>query len=171
MRHGLTRSESKDHDIELNDPRLARLVKKSRDLPGEELFQYLDDAGAPHPIDSALVNAYIREIAGESYTAKDFRTWAGTLLAARALEREAAESGGEPLSKAAIARAVKDVARDLGNTPTVCRKCYIHPVVLDVFNDVNALVEWSHSRTRRRKLAGLSGEEAALLHFLEQQKG
>jgi len=106
IRFSFRGKSGKDHDIEFSDPRLAKLVKKSRDLPGEELFQYVDDDGDPHPIDSAQVNAYIREIAGDEFTAKDFRTWAGTVLAARALEREVAAVGGEPLTKAAIARAV-----------------------------------------------------------------
>lgn len=157
----------KDHDIEVNDPRLARLVKKSRDLPGEELFQYVDDDGEPHPIDSAQVNAYIREVAGDEFTAKDFRTWAGTLLAARALELEAKEGKGEPLTKAAISRAVKRVSGDLGNTPAVCRKCYIHPVVIEAFSSEDALARWKTAKAHAKRMSGLSAEEATLLHFLE----
>ncbi len=170
IRFAFRGKSGKDHDIELNDPRLARLVKKSRDLPGEELFQYVDDDGNPHPIDSALVNAYIREIAGDEFTAKDFRTWAGTLLAARAMEKIAKEDGEAALSKAAISRAVKEVAGQLGNTPAVCRKCYIHPVVLDVFADADALAEWRAAKARTKRVSGLSSEEAALLQFLEGKR-
>lgn len=170
IRFSFRGKSGKEHDIELNDPRLAKLVKKSRDLPGEELFQYVDDDGEPHPVDSAQVNAYIREIAGDEFTAKDFRTWAGTVLASRALELELAEGDGEPLTKAAIARAVKDVSGHLGNTPAVCRRCYIHPVVLDAFTDEDALEQWRAAKSKPRKVAGLSSEEVALLHFLEQKQ-
>lgn len=170
MRFAFRGKSGKEHDVELNDPRLARLVKKSRDLPGEELFQYVDEDGAPHPIDSTLVNAYIRDIGGEEFTAKDFRTWAGTLLAARALDTVAADGDDDALSKAAISRAVKEVSGHLRNTPAVCRKCYIHPAVLDLFSDADALARWRAGKSKAKRVSGLSSEEAALLHYLEQTK-
>ena len=122
----------KQHDIELSDRRLARIVQKCRDLPGQELFQYLDEDGARHALDSADVNDYLREIAGDDYTAKDFRTWAGTVLAAGELARSwPYESDAE--AKRHIVAAVQAVSQRLGNTPAVCRKCYIHPVIIEAY--------------------------------------
>lgn len=122
----------KEHRISLHDPRLARIVKRCRDVPGYELFQYIDDAGDHHPVDAADVNAYLREASGEDFTAKDFRTWNGTLTAALALERfEPFASPAE--AKRNIARAIELVAAQLGNTVAVCRKCYVHPAVLDAY--------------------------------------
>jgi DNA topoisomerase-1 len=168
IRFNFRGKSGKDHLVELNDKVLARLVNKSRDLPGEILFQYVDDGGQPHPIGSSDVNAYIRDIAGDEFTAKDFRTWAGTLLAARALTVASDAAGGVPLSKAAVARAVKETAGHLGNTPSVCRKCYIHPVIIEAFQDDDALAAWRSAARRKAKVAdGLSAEEAALVRFLE----
>ena len=159
-----------DHDIQVDDPGLAKLVRRSRDLDGEELFQYLDDGGEPHPIDSADVNDYIREIAGDEFTAKDFRTWAGTVLASRALTKAAKEARGEPLTKSAVAEAVKEVAGQLGNTPAVCRKCYIHPSVLAMFDEPDEQAAWEKARAAGERIAGLSAEEAALVRFLEAKQ-
>ncbi|TMJ62718.1 MAG: DNA topoisomerase IB [Alphaproteobacteria bacterium] len=120
----------KHHETDINDRRLARIVKSCRDLPGYELFQYMDAEGQRHTVGSAEVNEYLREITGEEITAKDFRTWAGTQLAAEALrEFEAFDSEAE--RKRAVVRAVEKVAKHLGNTPTICRRCYIHPAVLE----------------------------------------
>ena len=159
----------KDHDIEIDDEHLARLVKRSRDLPGEELFQYVDEHGGPHPIDSGDVNAYIREVAGEEFTAKDFRTWAGTLLAARALTAAAKASEAATIPKSLITEAVKATAGHLGNTPMVCRKCYIHPIIIDTFQDEAMHARWRAIAAKPRRVSGLSGEEAALVHFLEEE--
>jgi DNA topoisomerase-1 len=112
------------HDVALNDRKLATIVRRMRDLPGYELFQYVDEAGERRAVDSADVNEYLRSAAGEEFTSKDFRTWAGTVLAAQALHQ-----CGKNQLKQAIAR----VARQLGNTPAVCRKCYIHPAVIDAY--------------------------------------
>jgi DNA topoisomerase-1 len=169
IRFSFRGKSGKDHDIEINDPHLAKLVKRSRDLPGEELFQYIDESGGPHPIDSGDVNAYIREIAGEEFTAKDFRTWAGTLLAARALTAAAKQSDAPTITKAVITEAVKETAGHLGNTPTVCRKCYIHPLILDVFQDHAMHARWKAIASRPKSIAGLSREEAALVQFLEAE--
>jgi DNA topoisomerase-1 len=118
------------HDIRLADARLARVVKRMQELPGEELVQYVDDAGETRRIESADVNAYLKETTGEDFTSKDFRTWAGTLLAARALRRMAPHrSAGQ--AQRNVAQAIEAVARQLGNSRAVCRRCYVHPAVLD----------------------------------------
>jgi DNA topoisomerase I len=122
----------REHSIELADERLARIVRRCRDLPGYELFQYFDEDGAVRTIDSADVNRYLRAAAGAEYTAKDFRTFAGTMLAALALRREPAPRTGTG-ARRSIARALESVARELGNTPAVCRKCYVHPAVVDCY--------------------------------------
>jgi DNA topoisomerase-1 len=114
------------HDFALSDRRLAAIVKRMRDLPGYELFQYLDAHGETRVVDSADVNDYLRSIAGEEFTSKDFRTWAGTVLAAEALRACARHE---------LPRAIELVARKLGNTKAVCRKCYIHPAVIEAFLD------------------------------------
>jgi DNA topoisomerase I len=115
------------HVSRVSDRKLARVVKNCRDLPGSELFQYIDESGERHCIDSADVNDYLREISGRDVTAKDFRTWAATHLAVLALAEREEE---KPTKKAQI-EAIKQVAKRLGNTPAICRKCYIHPAVLD----------------------------------------
>jgi len=120
-----------EHRIELADGRLATIVRRMQDLPGEELFCYVDEDGATRTIESDDVNRYLKECAGEEFTSKDFRTWAGTLLAARELRGRAAETAADVRRE--LAQAVAEVARKLGNTPAVCRKCYIHPAVLEAF--------------------------------------
>ena len=133
------------HVSVVSDRKLARVVKNCRDLPGSELFQYIDEAGERHCIDSADVNDYLREISGRDITAKDFRTWAATNLSVLAL----ASQEQEPPTRKAQLAAIRQVARRLGNTPAVCRKCYIHPAVLDGY--LNG--------TLRRTLAAVGNEE------------
>ncbi len=160
----------KMHEIDLNDPRVARIVKRCRDLPGQELFQYVDDAGKPQPIDSSDVNEYLRSISGEEFTAKEFRTWAGTLLAAHGLNTvEIPKSAAK--ARAAVVAMVKDVAEELGNTPAVCRKSYIHPAVLAAYVDKAGLDRWNKARAFARPKRGLGTEESALLAFLKGQPG
>lgn len=120
------------HAIDVRDPRLARVVRRCRELPGYELFSYLDDEGATRSVGSADVNAWLQEVAGEAFTAKDYRTWAGTVLAARAL-CAAGDCTSEAEATHAVAAAIASVAARLGNTPTVCRKCYVHPAVIDAY--------------------------------------
>ena len=118
-----------DHDIALTDARLARIVRRMQDLPGEALFHYVDPDGGTRAVESADVNAYLRAIAGQEFTSKDFRTWAGTVLCARALcALPPPRSRNE--RRRSVVRAVEAVARKLGNTEAVCRKCYIHPAVV-----------------------------------------
>jgi DNA topoisomerase-1 len=157
----------KHHETDINDRRLARIVKDCRDLPGYELFQYVDDDGERHTVGSAEVNEYLREITGEEITAKDFRTWAGTQLAAEAL-REFEGIGSEAERKRAVVRAVEKVAKHLGNTPTICRRCYIHPAVLEGYLD-GTMLQTLAENTRMylaENIEGMSAEEAAVTAFL-----
>src|SRR5258706_2580698 len=124
----------RDHDVGLEDPRLAAVVRRCRDLPGQELFGYVDEAGEIHPIGSADVNDYLREVTGQDFTAKDFRTWAGTVLALRALQQhQKFDSVAE--GKRNVAAAIESVAQTLGNTKAVCRKSYVHPALVDAYLD------------------------------------
>jgi DNA topoisomerase I len=153
-----------EHALDINDRRLAKIIKRCQDLPGYELFQYLDQDGERHTIDSSDVNEYIRQIAGEEFSTKDFRTWAGTVLAARALQQfETAESNSQ--SKRNILQAVEAVAKKLGNTKAVCRKCYIHPAVIDAYTD-GSLLRVLNRRVKKEvteSLHKLEPEEAAVL--------
>lgn len=128
----------KDHHISLRDRRIASIVKRCKELPGAELFQYLDEHGQRHSIDSQDVNDYLRAITGDDFTAKDFRTWAGSVNALDALI-ECPPCENESDAKRLISTVVKTVAQRLGNTPTVCRKHYIHPLVLTRFADKSLL--------------------------------
>jgi DNA topoisomerase I len=160
----------KVHKVSTRDRRLARIVRACHELPGQELFQYLDDDGVRRDVDSADVNAYLQEVTGEPFTAKDFRTWAGTVLASLALS-EFERFDTQAAAKRNITRAIEDVSNHLGNTVAVCRKSYIHPAILDAYLD-GSLLEFLKGRveeTLREKLDGLSGEEAAVLAFLQQR--
>jgi DNA topoisomerase-1 len=156
--------------VDVTDRRLARIVKRCQDLPGQELFQYVDADGARQTVDSADVNAYLREVGGDEFTAKDFRTWAGTVLAALALQEfQAFDSAIE--AKRNILRAVESVAGQLGNTPAICRRSYVHPAVIDAYLDGLVLASL-RKRTEQRltdALPGLRPEEAAVLALLQQR--
>jgi len=145
------------HEVSLNDPRLARIVRRMQELPGEELFHYVGADGATRAIESADVNAYLRSIAGEEFTSKDFRTWAGTLLCARAL-RERPPPASASAAQRELRHAVESTALMLRNTPAVCRKCYIHPAVIASFLS-GRLQQAMRGRT----------DEAALIRVLEQR--
>ena len=158
------------HDIDLRDRRLARVVKRCQELPGQQLFGYLDEDGVPREIDSDDVNGYLRETTGEDFTAKDFRTWAGTVLAATALRAfEAVDSDAG--AKKNVVQAIEGVAKRLGNTPAVCRRCYVHPGVIESYVD-GTLAEVLKQRTEDEiagSLPDLSAEEAAVLTLLQQR--
>jgi DNA topoisomerase I len=158
------------HAVEVQDRRLAKIVKQCQDVPGQELFQYVDDAGQRCTIDSADVNAYLREVSGADFTAKDFRTWYGTVLAAQALrEFEAFDSQAE--AKRNLVRAIEAVAKKLGNTKAVCRKCYVHPAVFDAYLD-GTLADTLRQRVEKKLARGLHAlppEEAAVLMLLQQR--
>ena len=148
-----------EHRIELADRQLAAIVRRMQDLPGEELLCYVGDDGVARTIESDDVNRYLKECAGEEFTSKDFRTWAGTLLAARALRGREASSVGE--ARRELAQAVAQVARRLGNTPAVCRKCYIHPAIIEAY------LEGSLEEPLQRG----ASERAALISLLERRHG
>jgi DNA topoisomerase I len=156
-----------EHEIDLSDRRLARIVKACRDIPGYELFQYYDEEGARQAIGSADVNEYLQEITGNDFTSKDFRTWAGTVLAAQLL-RAFARAESDAQAKRNIVQAVEAVAKRLGNTKAVCRKCYIHPAVFNAYLDGTILKAATRAR-RARDTAELSEEEAAVLDLLERR--
>jgi DNA topoisomerase-1 len=159
-----------EHRITLKDRRLARVVKRCRDLPGYELFQYLDEDGQRQTIDSSDVNDYLREITGQDFTAKDFRTWAGTVLCSLTLQ-EFDPCVSETEAKKNVVAAVKRVSERLGNTPSVCRKAYIHPTVLDSYLD-GSLLQALHDLAEQEFTAsspGLDPAEAQLLALLQQK--
>ncbi len=149
-----------EHQITIKDQRLARIIKRCLELPGQNLFQYLDENGERHSVSSSDVNAYLQTLTGADFTAKDYRTWAGSTLALAVLRELQWESETE--AKKHIVEMVKDVSRQLGNTPAVCRKCYIHPAVLDSFL-LGELAKLPKPRTRK----GLKAEEVGLAMFLE----
>lgn len=170
LRFDFVGKSGKRHVAEVKDRRIAWIIRKLQELPGQELFQYVDEDGVRQSVDSGDVNDYLREITGDDFTAKDFRTWAGTVLAAWAL------SEFEKIDSAAAARrnitaAVKRVASQLGNTPAVCRSSYIHPEILSCYLD-GSLIEHLRGKikaTLRDDLSGLTSEEAAVLVLLLQR--
>jgi DNA topoisomerase-1 len=160
----------KPNDVELSDERLARIVSKCQDLPGQELFAYLDGDGEVHSVGSSDVNDYLREISGQDFTAKDFRTWAGTVLAAWAL-REFEQVDSQAQAKRNVVRAVERVAGWLGNTPAVSRKSYVHPGVIQAYLDGNLVREAREAADEvlTEGLPDLAPQEAAVLALLRQR--
>ena len=157
------------HTVDITDRRIAKIVQRCQDIPGYELFQYVDKDGTQHSIDSADVNEYLREISGQDFTAKDFRTWAGSVLACELLhEFEAFDS--ETQAKRNVVQAIKSVASRLGNTPSVCRKCYVHPAVLDSYMS-GAMLETVKRRVQDKDSQSLElqHQEFALLNLLRRQ--
>jgi DNA topoisomerase I len=152
------------HAVDLQDRRLAAIVKACRDLPGYELFQYVDDDGQRQSIDSSDVNAYLREITGQDFTAKDFRTWAGTVLAAQALADAVKGAASTPTKKTVVA-AIEAVAKKLGNTRAVCRKCYIHPAILDAYME-GATIRTIVARAKSADKRALGPEERAVVEMI-----
>jgi len=158
-----------EHTIAVADPRLARIIQRCRDLPGQELFQYRDRHGRRQLVDSDDVNAYLREASGRDITAKDFRTWGGTMVAAVELRRR-----GPPASKREADRniiaALDAVAERLGNTRTVCRKYYVHPALLDAYRMRDTVPQPGPApRTRRHRSAALRRDEVLVLQFLQER--
>jgi DNA topoisomerase I len=135
----------RQHEVDVSDRRVAKVIAKCQDLPGQDLFQYVDDNGQVRDVTSQDVNEYLREIAGEDFTAKDFRTWGGTVLAAIAFSKQD-EFQTKKQAKSNIKTAICAVAELLGNTPAVCRKCYVHPVIVEAY-------------LNRTRIAGLNGAE------------
>jgi DNA topoisomerase-1 len=170
MRFRFRGKGGKEHEIELSDARLARIVGRCQELPGQELFAYLDADGEVRSVGSADVNDYLREISGQEFTAKDFRTWSGTVLAAWAL-REFTEVDSEAQAKRNVVAAIERVAEWLGNTPAVSRRSYVHPSVIDAYldGDVVRAARESADEALSEHLTDLSPREAAVLALLRQR--
>jgi DNA topoisomerase-1 len=160
----------KEHDVDTEDRRVAKIIRQLQELPGQEVFQYLDEDGERHQVTSDDVNAYLREITGEEFTAKDFRTWAGTVLAAMALRaQEPFENKSQ--AKKNVKAAIGAVAKMLGNTPAICRKCYVHPAVLETYlnGDLIEGLKKTTEQALETSLGDLRSEEAAVLSFLRER--
>jgi DNA topoisomerase I len=157
----------KTHTVSLNDRRLARIVLRCQALPGEDLFQYVDDEDVRQTIGSGDVNAYIREISGQEFTAKDFRTWSGTLLAVAALTELGAWST-QRQAKSKVLRAIDRVAEQLNNTRAVCRKYYVHPAVFESYL-AGTMLDALQNGTKEAAKSALTGEEASVVRLLRHQ--
>lgn len=159
-----------EHDIEISDKRLAKIVKSCQEIPGQELFQYIDEDGHPQDVTSSDVNDYLREITGQDFTAKDFRTWAGTVLAASHLV-EIGRFTSQTAAKKNVTQAVKIVAAHLGNRPATCRKYYIHPAVLEAYLDesIHDLME-QHRAVTITECHALQAEELAVIALIQAKE-
>jgi DNA topoisomerase I len=163
----------KEHRVAVRDRRLAGVIRRLQELPGQEIFQYVDQEGARHSIDSDDVNAYLREISGLELSAKDFRTWAGTVLCAVAL-RQVEACTSETEAKRNVAGVIKSVAQQLGNTPAVCRACYVHPAVIDAYFASYDRAPLAQALGQRLKAtaengdADLGADEAAVMRLLRR---
>jgi len=170
VRFRFTGKSGKQWFLRLRDRRVAKIMKACQDLPGQELLQYVDEAGNCQDVTSTDVNDYLKEITGKDITAKDFRTWAGTVLAAMALaELESFDSAAQ--AKRHLRAAVEKVSARLGNTPTICRKCYIHPDVLNSYMDGKLIIELKSKAESelRGGMEDLKPEEAAVLALLRSR--
>jgi DNA topoisomerase-1 len=160
----------REHEVDVTDRHIATIVSKLQDLPGQDLFQYVDDDGEIRDITSQDVNEYLREITGEDFSAKDFRTWAGTVLTAIGLNtQEKFET--QKQAKSNINTAIKAVAKILGNTPAICRKCYVHPAVLESYLDqksIDGLKQMTEDALEKEDV-NLRSSEAAVLKFLKSR--
>lgn len=167
LRFSFKGKSGKNWQLQVTDRRIARILRECQELPGQELFQYIDDEGERRTIDSGDVNDYLRDISGEDVTAKDFRTWAGTVLAALALH-EFERFDTQAAAKRNVKQAIEQVSARLGNTPTICRKCYVHPGVLDLYmdGDLALQVKEEADAELRNAAAALRPEEAAVLGLL-----
>jgi DNA topoisomerase-1 len=178
-RHAMVRGESirfcfrgkggKNHSIRISDRKLARIIRRLQDLPGQRLFQYEEPDGSIHDVESGDVNAYLREIVGANFTAKDFRTWAGTVLAAVSL-REMEKFDSDAQARRNILAAIERTAAHLGNTPAICRRCYVHPEIFEAYLDGTlARATADRAREKVRSLAALRPEEAVVLALLQRR--
>jgi DNA topoisomerase-1 len=160
LRFQFTGKSGVTHDVSVNDARLARIVRNCTELPGQRLFKYKDPEGEIREIGSVDVNAYLQEVTGGDFTAKDFRTWAGSVHALALLRKTTADS--ETARKKAVTEVIREVAQRLRNTMAVCRKCYVHPDVLAAFMD-----DTLHALPAPRAGVRLRADEARLLALLE----
>jgi DNA topoisomerase-1 len=160
----------KEHEVDLMDRRVAKIVRELQDLPGQDLFQYFDDEGKLCDISSQDVNDYLREIAGADFTAKDFRTWAGTVLTAMALNaQEKFESEKE--AKSNVKNAIAAAAKLLRNTPTICRKCYVHPAIVESYLNGDLIEGLQTKLDGAGEIPDFSDDERAVLNFLRRRTG
>ncbi len=160
----------KEHMIDVKDRQLAKIIKRCQALPGHELFQYYDEHQQLHTIESDNVNTYLQQITGQEFTAKDFRTWAGTVTATCALQ-DLGEYETQIQAKKNVVRAIEEASKHLGNTPAICRKSYIHPEIIDAYLNGSLLKALQHDDEQAviEALHGLHPEEIAVLAFLEQK--
>jgi DNA topoisomerase I len=154
--------------LQLKDRRVAKIVRACQELPGQKLFEYLDENGEPKEVTSSDVNAYLKQITGREVTAKDFRTWAGTVLAALAL-REFERADSQATTKKNLRAAIEQVAQRLGNTPTICRKCYVHPEVLAAYIEGGLELNIREGAPAPESANALKAEEKAVLAMLEKR--
>lgn len=160
----------KEHVIDVKDRQLAKIVRRCQELPGHELFEYIDEKGELRRVESSDVNDYLQEVTGQSFTAKDFRTWGGTVVVTRSLQ----EIGGfdtQTQAKKNVVQAIKEAAQDLGNTPAICRKCYVHPAITDAYMNgslLNFLKQYAEQEKKPSK-DRLHPEESVVLAFLEEE--
>jgi DNA topoisomerase-1 len=157
-------------NLSVNDKRIAAVVKHCADIPGHELFKYIAEDGSKKDVTSQDVNQYLQEIAGDVFTAKDFRTWSGTVLAALAL-REFEKYDSEAQAKKNVVAAIEHVSKQLGNTPAICRKCYVHPEILGAYldGDLEKLIEQKIDSTMKQKFSTLTEDEILVLAFLKKR--
>jgi len=170
LRFDFTGKSGKQWKLRVEDRRIAAIVKRCAEIPGHELFKYLDDDGQPRTVDSGDVNAYIKDITGEDFSAKDFRTWAGTVLAAFALA-EFKKYDSQAEAKRNVVAAIESVSKQLGNTPAICRKCYVHPEVLNAYmsGDLVKMIEAKIAQKFKRQYAKLTSDEIMVLAFLRKR--
>lgn len=159
----------KEHSIDIKDRQLARIIKRCQDLPGHQLFEYLDEDNVLHTIESDDVNEYLQQITNEDFTAKDFRTWAATVIATCALQDLGAFES-QTQAKKHVVSAIEEAAKHLGNTPTICRKSYVHPEVIDAYLNGSLLdaIKQHNEQAILDALDGLRPEEISVLAFLQQ---
>ena len=156
-----------DHEIELKDRRLANVIKQCQEIPGYEIFKYYDESGDRHFVDSGDVNEYLQQITKKDFTAKDFRTWAGTLLAAIELDR-LGEFDSEKQAQKNVTEAIKNVAQQLGNRPATCRKYYVHPAIIEAYKDGSLLIQISQTADLKSEPNQLNPEEKVVLKIIQQ---
>jgi DNA topoisomerase-1 len=159
----------KEHEIDFMDRRVAKIVRKLQDLPGQDLFQYFDDDSKLCNVTSQDVNDYLREITGEDFTAKDFRTWAGTVLTAMALNAQE-KFATKKEAKSNVKNAIAAAAKLLRNTPTICRKCYVHPAIVESYLDGDLIEGLKTKLDEAEEIPDFSDDERAVLNFLNLQK-
>jgi DNA topoisomerase-1 len=160
----------KRHVVDIRDPRLARIVKRCQELPGQDLFEFVDDNEQVRDIGSGDVNDYLREISGSDFTAKDFRTWAGTTLALEALQ-SIGDFDSRRRAKRNVAQAIEQVAERLGNTKAVCRKCYVHPAVIGAYLDRSLRPAPKNPNSGGRSTSPLRATESAVRKLLHRIRG